>query len=70
MGRRNQKSEKWLWMTKCPEEIKGGTVEKGWKMKEEIHFNGGEDLKIAERGLSSPKSWKVGQLWSWITENW
>ena len=57
-------------MPKCPEEIRGGRVEQGWKMKEKIHFNGGEDLKIAERGLSSTKSWKVGQLWSLITENW
>ena len=34
-------------------------VEKGWKVKEEIHFNRGEDLKIAERGLSSQKVEKL-----------
>ena len=42
-------------MPKGPEEIRGGTVEKGWKMKEEIHFKGGEDLKIAKKTFSSPK---------------
>ena len=59
-------------MPKCPEEIRGGTVEKGWKMKEEIHFKGGEYLKKAKRGVSSPKKClifpNIGGVIAWIVQ--
>ena len=41
------------WSSTCHEEMTGGTVEKGWKMREKMDLKGGEVLKIAERGVSS-----------------